>query len=374
MKKRLYREFLLLFILLSPLSLVVSELITNAQSTIVYRLTYRLKTNVLSPGVDYYLQVNITDSLYKYYINSSHDIYTYNDVAKFVTPGPIKPIADLLRSIYTNDEDYVNGVLMMVHQITNPDYNVMAKYPIEYLVDGVGDCETSYLVASLTVAGGIDTAFFLWQNQTEEVGHINVGVALSSPPIYKRPEYQTFTVTFAGKTYYIAESTGDKWEVGWRVGETPPLLIQWGFTVYKSIFLTNVNYNAPELVQASFTTSMLDSSISANVIPLVSYYRIYGGLQPNLTGETINIYRIKDDGGFEILGTTKTFNGSFTFNYLSILDISYGRLRISWNGNNEYKGCLITLAQPLIGMDTFFFIPFWIPVLIVLLLIYVKKR
>jgi len=57
----------------------------------------------------YELTVTVTSSLYEYYSSKDHDLYSL-DFSKFVTPYALKPIADSLWSIYSDEEDFANGV------------------------------------------------------------------------------------------------------------------------------------------------------------------------------------------------------------------------------------------------------------------------
>jgi hypothetical protein len=275
-------------------------------------------------------------------------------MVKFVTPGPVKPIADLLWTVYNDTEDYVNGVLMIMHQIT---YIVSPPmYPVEYFANNSGDCEVSYLTASLTIAGGLKTVLFLWD--ISGTGHVNVGVALDHPPQEIRTS-DYYYVTVNGLKYYIAESTGDKWETGWRVGEYPNELV--GLTPIV-ITLENVDWSTPAgLISASFSTSTLQSSITlTKTFPLLCYYQTSGVLSPAISNQTINLYIITSNSYKLLAFTTTDVNGSFTLKYLPLMptDITYGNLVVVWNGNEQYQATSAKLS--LLGLDTFVYMPFWL--------------
>lgn len=121
------------------------------------------------------LYVSIASSLYDYYRGKNHD---FNNPAIFVTPDVLCPIAEDIWSICKEkpyqDEEFVNVVLMLVHQIP---YEVsIVRYAIETLVNNFGDCDTlSYLAASIIKAGGLDVVLLEYEDQK----HMNIGVHLA---------------------------------------------------------------------------------------------------------------------------------------------------------------------------------------------------
>ncbi|MDH5788914.1 MAG: hypothetical protein OEZ40_11550, partial [Candidatus Bathyarchaeota archaeon] len=143
--------------------LVISYLLPEvwAQS---YSHSYQL-LNQPNGSTYYRLNVTVQQSLYEYYNEKSHVLNSNNDFAKFVTPYAVAPIADSLWRIYTDDEDFVNGVLMIVHQIPY-EATTPAKYPVETLVENKGDCDLfSYIVASIIKAGGLDAVLLYYDSQ-----------------------------------------------------------------------------------------------------------------------------------------------------------------------------------------------------------------
>jgi len=358
--------------LLIPIFLLLALALSNivyAQTT--YTSTFQLKKSVLSTITDYTININISETTYNYYKNSDHKVLRINDFAKFVTPGSVKPIADLLWSIYNDSESYVNGVLMMVHQITYVDSP--PKYAVEYLVDMQGDCEVSYLAASLTIAGGLKTVLMFWQlNQTE--GHVNIGVALPSPPTQVRATYSTFYVTVNNVNYYIAECTGDKWETGWRVGEMPKDLEGLNPEV---VTLDSVSFDSPAgLVSASINVQQFESSVTVtSFLPLISYIYVAGSLTPSLPNQTINLYIVTENNYKLLTSTVTDANGNFKLTYfpLWLTDVNYGSLVVSYNGNEEYKGTTYTLNF-LNMLSTFVYMPFYFSLAIVSIIVGVTKR
>lgn len=161
----------------------------------------------------YELNVTIPQLLYPHYTLQNHAMYSDSDFVKFVTPYTLKPIADKLWKIYNNTEDFTNGVLMLVHQIGYREI-VPGKYPVETLVEGVGDCDLfAYVAASILEAGGIPVVLLYYRDQL----HMEIGVDLGRAPTEARVE--VYSVNVQNVSYYIAECTGEKWREGWRVGK-----------------------------------------------------------------------------------------------------------------------------------------------------------
>jgi hypothetical protein len=184
-----------------------------------YTISYNLLESPIG-SKQYKLNIAVPESLYEYYNGKDHKQVSVRDFAKFVTPYALQPVADRLREIYSDPENFANGVLMIVHQIP---YNVTlpAKYPIETMVENRGDCDLfSYIAASIMKAGGLDVVLLYYEEQT----HMNIGVNLPHAPRYART--QVVFVTYNDIRYYVAECTCDDWKNGWRVGECPQNLMQ----------------------------------------------------------------------------------------------------------------------------------------------------
>ncbi|MGQ9642144.1 MAG: hypothetical protein ACUVUF_08550, partial [Candidatus Bathycorpusculaceae bacterium] len=200
----------------------------------------------------YRLNVSVSQSLYEYYLGKSHESNSTSDFAKFVTPYALKPIADSLWEIYTDDEDFANGVLMIVHQIPYKEIASL-KYPVETIVEDKGDCDLfSVAVASIMKAGGLDVVLLYYESEA----HMNVGVHLSHIPQYVRG--QAYYVTHNGVRYYTAECTGGNWETGWRVGECPSEL---QYANVQIITLESCEQTAPEQVSTSYKIIAQEESL-----------------------------------------------------------------------------------------------------------------
>ena len=163
-----------------------------------YDYTYELLDNPEGSTV-YRLTVSVTPSLYEDYSNQDHNIRGIDDLAKFVTPTALKPVADDLWSIYSDDEDFVNGALMIVHQIPYEE-SIPQKYPVETIVENEGDCDLfSFIAASIMTAGGLDVILLLYETQN----HMALGVNLSHEPYDARSD--VYYYTYNENQYYVAE-------------------------------------------------------------------------------------------------------------------------------------------------------------------------
>ena len=104
-----------------------------------YKFSYQL-LNEPDGDTTYQLEVVIPQQLNMYFSNQDHRLSSSSDFAKFITPYALKPIADRLWQIYDNEEDFANGVLMLVHQITYEE-TTPGKYSTETMIAGKGDCD-----------------------------------------------------------------------------------------------------------------------------------------------------------------------------------------------------------------------------------------
>jgi len=333
------KTFLLVIVLL-----VISYLLPNGFSE-NYSQSYQLLDK--PDGSTYYgLNVTVQQSLYEYYAEKSHSIGSNSDFAKFVTPYALKPIADCLLEIYTDDEDFVNGVLMIVHQI--PYNETPAKYPVETIVKNKGDCDLfSYIAASIVKAHGLDVVLLYYKSQA----HMNIGVNLSHAPHDARE--QAYYVTYNNIRYYMAEVTGGDWQNGWRVGECPDELKNAPAQV---ITLENCEQTTYGQVSASYKT-LVSSTLSLIISPA---FLIQGGtvtlsgqLSPPLQNRTVTIYIKINNSPWIVLDTTTTNQaGYFTYTW-NTEDAGICYIRSSWSGNNDYAGADSPI-QTVTVLSTFF--------------------
>ena len=332
------KTFLLIIVLLAISYLLPSGFSEN------YGQSYQLLDKP-DGSTQYRLNVTVQQSLYEYYTEKSHSLNSNSEFAKFVTPYALKPIADCLLEIYTDGEDFVNGVLTIVHQI--PYNETQAKYPVETIVENKGDCDVfSYVAASIVKAHGLDVVLLYYESQA----HMNIGVSLSHVPHDTRG--QVYYVTYNNIHYYVAEVTGGDWQNGWRVGECSEDLKNASAEV---ITLENCEQTAYGQVSASYKT--LASSISLIISPT---YLIQGGtvtlsgqLSPSLQNKTVTIYVKINNSPWKVLDTiTTSQNGYFTYAW-NIEDAGICYIRSSWSGNNDYAGADSTI-QVVTVLSTFF--------------------
>jgi len=307
--------------------LLISNLLPYAFSQ-HYSQSYQL-LNEPDGSTHYSLNVTVQQSLYDYYVDKTHRLNSNTDFAQFVTPYALEPIANSLATIYTDDEDFTNGVLMIVHQIP---YNMTgpAKYPVETIVENKGDCDLfSYIAASIIKAHGMDVVLLYYEAQA----HMNIGVSLSHSPNDAREAYY---VTYNSIHYYVAEATGGNWQDGWRVGECPSELKN---VPVQIITLEDSESWAPGQVSASYTTlssSILSLAVSSTYLIQGSAITLSGQLTPVLQDANITIYIKLNNSPWTALDTVTTNSEGF-FVYVWTTDAAgLCYIRASWSGNDVY--------------------------------------
>jgi hypothetical protein len=295
----------------------------------------------------YRLNVTVPQSLHEYYTAKSHTMSSERDFAKFVTPYALKPIADSLKQIYVNDEDFANGALMIVHQIPY-EVTTPAKYPVETIVDNKGDCDLfSFIAASIIKAGGLDVVLLYYEHES----HMNIGVGLPTVPQHVRGD--VFSITNNNIKYYVAECTGGNWQDGWRVGECPDEL--------KNAQAQVITLEDPEQIitgqvsasYKSLSTSSLTLTASPSYLTQGSSVTLSGQLSPNLPNENITIYIRTNNSPWTVLNTVTTdSNGQFSYAWL----VGTGgicNVRTSWSGNDEHS-VADSPIQTVTSLSTFF--------------------
>jgi hypothetical protein len=329
MKKTHFREVSIAVIVVFILSLVPINQ-TQAQTT-DYSVSF-LVNNHPDGDLTYELNVTIPQTLYQYYNMQSHDLYSNADFAKFVTPNTLKLIADKLWEIYNNTEDFTNGVLMFVHQITYQEV-IPGRYPVETLVNGYGDCDLfAYVAASILEAGGIPTVLLYYKTQQ----HMEIGVDLGSAPTEAR--VGTYCITYNGVSYYIGECTGNYWRTGWRIGETPSQ-----YQNISSQVITLENMDQTSVGQVSVSLKQLDSStLSLQIFPPLllenNNVAVSGQILPQVANENVTLQTKTKGSGWTTVGTVLTqADGSFEYNWVPATgDIV--AIQATWLGNRQYNG------------------------------------
>jgi hypothetical protein len=287
--------------------------------------------------VTYELNVTIPQVLYQYYTLQNHALYSDSDFVKFVTPYTLKPIADKLWQIYNNTEDFTNGVLMLVHQISYREI-VPGKYPIETLAEGVGDCDLfAYIAASILEAGGIPVVLLYYRNQL----HMEIGVDLGRAPTEARVE--VYSVNVQNVSYYIAECTGEKWREGWRVGETP---IEYQNVSSQVSILRNVEQSSIGQVSASLREldhSTLSLQISPSIMLENSNVTISGQIFPQKANENVTVQaKINSYSWTNIVTVQTQADERFVYTWAHV-SVGVIAVQASWVGNRQYNGA--TSAQ-----------------------------
>ena len=298
-----------------------------------YKRSYQLLDKP-DGNTTYQLEVVIPQQLNDYFKNQNHRLSSSGDFAKFVTPYALKPIADRLWQIYDNQEDFANGVLMLVHQITYEE-TTPGRYPTETMIAGKGDCDLfAFIAASLMKAGGLNVALLYYESQS----HMNIGVQLSDAP--KDARGNNYYVQHENATYYIAECTGGNWKEGWRIGECP--------TDYKEatsqvIALDNQMQIDPGQVSASFSImdpSTLTLEVTPSILSQNSDITIKGQISPELQNQNVTVYAKINNSPWEVIGSTLTKpDGHFEVTWQSQTGGLYA-IQASWPGNEQYMGAL----------------------------------
>ena len=287
----------------------------------------------------YQLTISITETLYEYYQSRNHQLYNNYDLAKFVTPSPLEPVANDLWTIYNNPEDFANGVLMITHQIPYQE-SIPKKYPIETITENEGDCDLfSFLAASIMKAGGLDVNLLLFEEQE----HMTVGVHLPETPKDARTAASYFT--HDEKRYFIAECTGNL-ENGWRVGECPDSIQ--GATAL-IIPLDEINeITSPDQVSSSYSSpqySSLHLSVSTEFAIAQNDIQIIGSLSPSLEGKNITLYFSSYSSPLTKLATVETnSNGRFSHTWNSPPGGIYS-IRANWSGDADYIGADSSISK-----------------------------
>lgn len=308
---------------------------TAADFTISYQLI-----NQSTGSVTHTLNVSVPRALVNHYNSLTHKSASILDFPKFVTPYALKPIADCLREVYPDDEDFTNGVLKIVHQIPYEE-TLEAYYPVETILRNRGDCDlTSVMAAAILKAGGLDVVLLFYESEE----HMNIGVCLNQPP--RDARLPVFFLQNNGTKYYVAETTSSSWENSWRVGECPEDLR--GTTV-QIVTLQDAEQIAPGQVSASFTA--LDSTnIEFEVSPIITFegaeVTLKGKISPTIPNENVTIYWSQNGEPWQILTIVPTnINGQFMYTWKPKLAglVDTCEIHVSWVGNQQYAG---TTSQP----------------------------
>ena len=338
--------------LISALVFSIAAMLPSYCSATTRKFTYDFYINngsIWNPWESHKLHVSVTQSLYEYYQGKDHSRHSNSDYPKFVTPEAVKPIAERIWSICQyeahSEEQFVNAVLMFVHQI--PYFVSYAKYPVETILENSGDCDVlSLLAASVMKAKDFDVALLYWE---EEPAHMNLGIYLPDQPVYSRegPWY----IPYEGKEYYIAECTGNNsmgypLYYGWRVGECPD---EYKHSTAKIIGLENCEISSPAQVSASVDNDLSTSyfaTLSGSYKPPLyvgERIEIQGTVAPAHSGKSVVLYYRKGTASWDVTDTTTTdYAGAFSFTVSFNFAGTY-YLRASWSGDVDHAGADSTI-------------------------------
>ncbi len=280
----------------------------------------------------YELNITIPQVLYAYYLSKSHVLFSDADFSKFVTPYALKPVADSLWRIYNNTEDFTNGVLMLVHQITYQEVKP-GRYPVETLVAGNGDCDLfAYIAASILEAGGINVVLLYFKDES----HMEIGVDLGSAPMDART--QAYSVNYQNVAYYVGECTSSNWRIGWRVGEYPNESQNVSAQV-----ITLENMEQSSIGQVSAGLKELDpSTLTLQISPTLtlenSPITIRGQILPEVAKENVTLKAKINSQTWTTIGTVLTqADGRFEYDWTPPTS-GIIAVQASWVGNRQYNG------------------------------------
>lgn len=311
-------------------SIMMAFFLVLMLSSVCSAQNYEQQYLLLKGESTYRLTLSITHSLYEYYQQKGHQL-TQDKFASFVTPYSLALVAEDIRSIFPDEENFVNAVLMLVHQIP---YQIVeeAKYPVETIVENNGDCDLfSYIAASLIKSQNLNVVLLYYEQET----HMNIGVNLLNPPANARTTISY--VDYMETRYYMAECTGDDWRSGWRVGECPSELEGAQVTV---VTLENSEQIAPGQVSSSFGTlksSTISLSTSSNFVIEGSTVVITGQVFASNPGGTVTLYAATNGYWFSIETVELDSSGKYVFSWSPPLLGQY-YVKTSWSGDAECAG------------------------------------
>jgi hypothetical protein len=290
---------------------------------------------------EYRITLFVPQTLLEYYQSQDHQLYNKYDLSKFVTPSAFELVSDELRKIYSNDEDFANGVLMIVHQIPYV-FSGPQKYPVESLSENVGDCDLfCFIAASILKAGGIDVALLLYEQEE----HMTLGINLQQEPSNVRTDV-SFLMS-EGKKYYVGECTGS-FRGGYRVGECSDNIQN---AQAKLIAIENTESSSPDKVSCSIgLPDPSDISMSRDLVLVLGQQdcRITGFLSPKLANKNVTLYASSFTSSFAELATVSSDStGRFTYEWDSAPGGIY-TIVAAWSGDSTYASSESSTSQVVI--------------------------
>ena len=313
--RRLTSALLIIIFGLALITSIGNTLDIGQQIPSSYDRTYTFDVERGNSQSTYTLYMVVPPSLYDYYNSKSHSVNGERDYAKFVTPGAFITVAENIRKIAStsssSDEDFANDVLALVHQIP---YKVSAsKYSVEAIVDNSGDCDVlSFLAASIMKAGDLDVVLFVYRGLPGS--HMNIGVHLPYTPL-NAPSDKADSFEYNNKTYWVAECTPGKW----NVGQQPKTFANVKPTI---ISLENLEEPSPALISSSLNSPLTPSSISitlssenSNASEKERQLKISGSISPAYSGEKVVLYVSQDRSSGEVFQTETDQLGNYSLTW-----------------------------------------------------------
>ena len=172
-------------------------------------------------GRRYSMSYHFDPAVYYNYQSRDHRVRSYHDFVTFATPD-CETLKDFTHALFSpvsgqslSDLQEAQYILNFVQALEYANDNVTTgmgeypRFPVETLVDQVGDCEdTALLAASVAVIRGIGSVLVLLYEAFPGSGHAAPAFRVNATGSY----YE-----FAGEKYFYGESTGN----GWKIGEIP---------------------------------------------------------------------------------------------------------------------------------------------------------
>lgn len=182
-----------------------------------YRKTYTWNFE----GKEYTMSYNFDPGDYSFYSSQAHQVRDYDDYVNFATPDdPTLMEFSLILHSKISDRNLTSlqeaqYILNFVQALKYAEDNVTTgigeypRYPLETLVDQMGDCEdTAILALSLAEIRGIESALILLYEAFPDAGHAAAAFSVNGSGSY----YE-----FGDMQYFYGETTGS----GWQIGEMP---------------------------------------------------------------------------------------------------------------------------------------------------------
>lgn len=175
-----------------------------------YISTPEMDAEIMTDYVDYK-----SVSVYSNYIKNR--VTHYNNSDELIINGLLK---------FAQAKDSNSFSPQYIDDINGEDY---AKYPIETLSEGNGDCEDlSILLASLVRSLNYKCRLFLTWNETN--AHVLPIIHIDNSPTYDSEGLYSY-VDIGGDKYYFAETTN----FSFKLGQFPSILVGWNYTISNEI-------------------------------------------------------------------------------------------------------------------------------------------